>query len=117
MTYTTPALARALDAIDRSNRESRRLFGLNMPFDALLDWLTTDSYPHHINLAARWVKADRHNPDATENLCRALMLTIRKKFRGVPFCGRANLTDLRNCFRAVARRYHMQTRRVPAAAE
>lgn len=111
------ALSRALADIDRINRESRRLFGTHMPFDSLLNWLATDSYPRPINQAARWVMADPNNPDATENLLRALMRTMRQKFNGVKFCGRANLTDLRNCFRAVARKYREQTRRRALAAE
>lgn len=107
---TSPALQRALNAIDASNRQSRRVFGADMPREALLKWLTCDSFCQPIQSAARWVQAEPNNPAASDMLMRAIMAQLRRRFRRETRSMRlADTTTHRNVFRAVAR-IHMEQR-------
>ena len=98
------AMQAALDSIAARNRQSRREFGESMPADALITWLTSDSFAKPIQSAARWVMAEPENPAANDMLLRAIMGQLRRRFRGEVRSARlANTTAHRNAFRAVAR--------------
>ena len=97
------AMQTALNEIPASNRQSRREFGEILPREALLTWLTSDSFCQPVQRAARWVIGEPHNSGATWFLMRAIMAQLRRRFRGDTRSMRlANTTAHRNAFRAVA---------------
>ena len=98
------SLQAALDSIAASVRQSRREFGESMPTEAILNWLTSDSFARPIQLEARCVIAEPNNSGASWFLMRAIMGQLRRRFRGEVRSARlANTTAHRNAFRAVAR--------------
>ena len=104
------ALQAALADITASVRESRREYARNMPADALIAWLTTDSFCKPVQRAARWVMAEPRSTAPTYLLMHRIMRQLRRRFRGEIQSARlANTAAHHNAFRAVAR-LHMGQR-------
>lgn len=98
----------ALERILQNMSESRP-YAERCTYDECLEWMSGNSFPDHIQRAARWVKADRANPDASRWLMKRLMAAIRLSYTTkLRYAGFVDRHELRGCFRAVAREYLKQ---------